>query len=132
MRIPIAILMLCLPVAAMGEIFSCTSTYGALIQDDGITVQNLANVSYVVDTRRGLRVPSVDGLSKEYIGECEVTRARNAMGQEALSAFCTAKENFGFIHMIAVNKLTTGEIKFASSRYLTAANGAYAGKCVEI
>ena len=126
MRILTTILMLCLPMAAMGETFACTSTYGALINGDGIVIQGSDNLSYVVDTRRGLRVPTLDGVSQDYIGECEVSSIQNA-----LNAFCTAQIRV-FRHSIEVNKLTTGEIKFVSSSYFNSINGAYAGTCIEL
>ena len=124
------ILMLCLPVAAMGEIFACTSTYGVAINEDSIVAQGIPNQSWIVDTRRGVRVPAENNgeVRKDYIGECKVSSVSVAM-----NVWCSAKDlQFpSTAHLIEVDKLTTGEITFKASMYL-GFNASYAGTCIEI
>lgn len=121
-----SILMLCLPMAAMGETFFCTSSYGAVIDEVGLIAQgNQGMHSWLVDTRLGVKVPDNDGVTQDYFGKCEVSRT------EAVYVFCSARE-IPFSHSIEVNKLTTGEIVFVASRYLVSTNASYSGKCTEI
>lgn len=81
MRIPIAIVMLCLPVAAMGEIYVCTTENSAFLSDSGANANNSSSGNgWVVDTNLGFRKLKVEGTTDyrgtDYRGKCQESEYR--------------------------------------------------------
>jgi len=71
MRIPIAIVMLCLPMAAMGETYVCMSLYQTLNMIPNTRVHKASETSitnYIIDLESGYRSIKSD----EYQGECKM------------------------------------------------------------
>lgn len=127
MRIPIAIVMLCLPMAAMGEIFSCTSTYGAAVNRDGLFAADIPRQSWVVDTSRGVRASRAGVVDEDYLGECEVVSYQG----EVREAWCSAEQGVLTKIHIQINRTNTGPINFLASTF-NVYNFSYAGTCTEI
>lgn len=115
-------------MAVMGETFFCTSTVATAMNDNGVVNSDLPVQSWIVDSSRGLRVPELDGVAKDYIGECEIKRAL-----VAVQVWCTAKAGIlSQKNHIEVNKRINEDISFMASKFGAAYNLSFFGKCTEI
>lgn len=109
---------------AQAEIFSCTSTYGAVIDEYRLVNAPIVTQSWVVDTTRGLRVSEDNRVVKDYAGDCEVRRGGGLLG-----ATCVV---YGVpTHIVEILESSSGEITFLAS-VLRGFNFSYAGFCTEI
>ena len=112
-------------MAAMGETYFCTSTAGTAIDDNGVVNPDLPVQSWIVDSSRGLRIPELDGVAKDYIGECEI--------KLAVGVWCTAKHGIlSQKNHIEVHKRLNEDITFMASIFGAAYNFAFFGSCTEI
>ena len=123
MRTVTTILLLCLPMAAMGETYVCTSTVGKVI-DEEIGFVSPSGKTWVADIERGLRVTSGEGVDEDYIGGCESTFS-------SLGLFILCKADKGSnTHVIKIRE-TVSEITFMASLF-TAYLASYVGKCTRV
>lgn len=108
------------------EIYSCTSTYGAAIDNDSLVRDGLPTRTWIADTRRGLRVSGENIAASDYSGNCDVI----ARIENASTTICT-KSDLSIFRVIKIEKRTTGEITFKASN-LDIFNFSYTGFCTEI
>ena len=124
MRTVTTILLLCLPMTAMGETYVCTSTVGK-VTDEKIGFFSPPSQTWVADIERGLRVTSGEGVDEDYIGECEATFSASL----GMFIFCKAEKGSND-HVIRIRE-TASEITFMASLF-TAYLASYVGKCTRV
>ena len=128
MKILAAILMLCLPMKAMGETYICETEQNTFVKKSGIEPLPESLTSYVLDIDRGFR-ELTGGF--DYRGSCQKS-ARDDRGGSAL--ICTnrnvALANFEQIVM------TLEDLTFTRSYHSWALQGHWVasqlGQCVEL
>ena len=114
--------------AAQADIWTCTSTAGASLGQRGLIQEGKGGLTWVADTRRGMRFPSPIEAGSEYLGECEDVSAR----KNNKVIYCTATyEMIGSRISLLINELTTGEIIFTASELNTFGRTS-AGNCIKI
>lgn len=122
MRIPIAIVMLCLPVAAMGETYICKSESSTFMIDSYAEVYKAGEVEmadYVIDMDSGFR--PLTG-SSDYRGECR---------KSDTSIICSNEygRNFEYLTFDLESRQFT---KSSHSKAVSLVVTSHFGKCTEI
>lgn len=115
------ILMLCLPVAAMGEIYVCSSeSYSILSKSTYSVLTNEVDLTdYVVNMESGFRELTDDS---SYIGECLIPEGSTAI-------VCSYENRFSAMQFY----IHRSELTFSYSQHLYGESvRSYFGKCTEI